>query len=77
MTENEKRKAKKNNMAYWDAIDDCCYEAVRNVSASSQSPIDKDELEDAVIAIGAEIRDTIITELRKIGGVFPFVDEDY
>ena len=77
MTENEKRKAKKNNMAYWDDIDECCCEAVRNVSASSRTPIEQNELEDAIAEIGAEIRDMIIKELEEIGGVFPFVDEDY
>lgn len=77
MTENEKRKAKKNNMAYWDDIDECCYEIVKNISASSQVSIDEDALEESITEIGAEIRDTIIKELEKIGGVFPFIDEDY
>ena len=77
MIKNENRKAKKDNLAYWDDIDECCYEAVRNISASSRTPIEQDELEDSIIEIGAEIRDMIIRELEEIGGVFPFVDEDY
>ncbi len=77
MNKNKKRNAKKNNMAYWDDIDECCYEAVRNVAAASRSNIDKDKLEDAIIEIGADIRDTIVKELEKIGGKFPFVDENY
>lgn len=68
---------KKRNMAYWDTIDDICYEAVRGVSALSQTEIDEDELEEAVTEIGAEIRDIIIEKLKAIGGEFPFVDENY
>ena len=68
---------KKKNMAYWDVIDETCYEAVRGVAASSQTEIDEDELEDAVTEIGAEIRDIIIEKLKAIGGDFPFVDENY
>lgn len=77
MVKKQKTQSKKNNMAYWDDIDECCYEAVRNVSASSRVPIDEDELEDVITEIGAEIRDMIIGRLEEIGGVFPFVDEDY
>ena len=67
--ENDKKK----NMAYWDIIDDTCYEAVRGVAASSQ----EDELEYAVTELGAEILDIIVAKLKAIGGKFPFVDENY
>ena len=80
VVEEAKRKLandKKKNMAYWDIIDDTCYEAVRGVAASSQTEIDEDELEDAITEIGAEIRDIIVEKLKAIGGTFPFVDENY
>lgn len=71
--ENDKKK----NMAYWDIIDETCYEAVRGVAASSITEIDEDELEEAVTEIGAEIRDIIVEKLKAVGGNFPFVAEDY
>lgn len=74
-------KSKKNNMAYWDEIDDECYECVRQIlsmSDTSTVPVEDDDIEDDIIVpIGAEIRDIVISGLKEKGYEFPFVDADY
>ena len=70
----------KDNMTYWDDIEDICYETVRQIAACStkEFDVDPDELEEVIWdEIGPQVRDLIIQRLSEIGGEFPFVDEDY
>ena len=67
---------KKNNMAYWDAIDDITEEYVKSMLEMSTPSI---ELEyDDILTLGKEITDFVVAHLEKeVGANFPFVDENY
>lgn len=72
---------KKNNMAYWDAIDGLAEEYTRQLLEFSQSPIkvDTDEDEDDVfIDVSKQITELAIKLLEeRFGADFPYVDENY
>lgn len=72
---------KKNNMAYWDAIDGLAEDYVRELFEFSQSPIkvDDDEDEDDVFMdVSKEITEFAIKLLEeRFGADFPYVDENY
>lgn len=66
---------KKNNMAYWDEIDEEAEMYVKNIAAFSYVPIDLDE--EDVLEIGKEITQIAIEALKAHGGKFPYVDTNY
>ena len=67
---------KKENMAYWDEIDELCEEFTRELIGFS---IPKVELEDdEVLYFQNEIRDFAVALVEKECKVkFPYVDENY
>jgi hypothetical protein len=68
---------KKANVAYWDTIDGVCYDAITEIAKMSTSPIDDEEIDEILCECGAEVREIIIKQLKEIGGVYPFVDENF
>lgn len=73
---------KKNNMAYWDAIDGVTEDYLRALLEFSQSPlklVDEDEDEDDVfLRLGKEITELAIKMLEdNFSADFPYVDENY
>lgn len=76
-TENQKKPAfyteKKENVKYWDAIDNKFLELVKEIALSVGKEIPEDNEWDIV----KPIIDTMIEELELIGIVLPVVNEDY
>lgn len=72
---------KKNNMAYWDAIDGLAEDYVRGLLEFSQSPlrVDEDEDEDEMFMyVSKEITELAVKLLEEhFGADFPYVDENY
>ena len=67
---------KKNNMAYWDGIDNLTEEYVRNMLEMSTPSIVLEY--DDILALGKEITDFVVAHLEKeVGANFPYVDENY
>ena len=67
---------KKNNTAYWDAIDNLTEEYVRNMLEMSVPSIVLEY--DDILALGKEITDFVVAHLEKeVGANFPYVDENY
>lgn len=67
---------KKENMRYWDAIDELTEEYVRNMLEMSVPSVVLEY--DDILALGKEITDFVVAHLKKEVGVdFPYVDENY
>lgn len=74
--EEEVKMNKKNNMAYWDAIDELTEEYVRNMLEMSNPSIVLEY--DDILALGKEVTDFVTEHLKKeVGANFPYVDENY
>ena len=67
----------KENIEYWDKIDDSVLETVRGIAKLSVVPIDKNALDQHEQGIAAEAREVIIAYLEQIGGDFPVSDGEY
>lgn len=61
---------KKLNAAYWDEIDNIVMCFLRDIRRFSTSPIGENEVDDAT----ALIRDSVVKELERRGGTFPYID---
>ena len=66
---------KKNNMVYWDAIDNDAEDYVRNLIAYSYDDVDIDD--DDIIVIAKDILELAVSALGNHGARFPYVDENY
>jgi hypothetical protein len=73
------RNDKKHNVNYWDSIDRIIEDAIHSVAEMSMMKMDEDDVFNACYGYGLvpKIRDFIVSELEEVGGVFPFVDENY
>lgn len=67
----------KENIEYWDKIDDITVKTVRKIAKKSVTPINKDKLEQHETGIAAGAREYIIDYLKYIGGEFPVSDGEY
>ena len=67
----------KENIVYWDKIDDIVVETVRGIARMSVVSIDKNVLDQHEQGIAAEAREVIIEYLKQIGGDFPVSDGEY
>lgn len=77
ITANSITDNKKANMKYWNIIEGICENCIRDYADVSITKIDPDKLEEHIYDLTSEVRDSILDALRKIGGVFPFIDENY
>lgn len=68
---------KKQNMEYWDFIDNTSEEYVKNIYAFADNADKIIVDDDKILSIYKEVQDTVIEKLEKLGLIYPFVDENY
>ena len=68
---------KKQNMEYWDYIDDTSEEYVKNIYALADNADEITVDDDEILSIYKEVQDIVIKKLEKLGLIYPFVDENY
>ena len=68
---------KKQNMEYWDFIDNKSEKYVKAIYALADNADEITVDDDEILSIYKEVQDTVIEKLEKLGLVYPFVDENY
>lgn len=72
---------KKNNMAYWDNMEEECSKLLTTLLTDYTCDTPKELDDDARIDISKSIMETVITKCKEYGintdKVFPYVNENY
>lgn len=67
---------KKQNMKYWDQIDNTVEDMLTKVLGFSSNDVKAKDIED-LTGVVACIRDYVVKILKENGAEFPYVDENY